>query len=186
MTQTRDAFLDKLLNAYSRSYDIATPEQTELPLTATAHCHETVTQYALFKSAVMNYSNNDEYVYFFTLPHLTDELCQACIDYAHADGMSKIDPANHHMCTRLVALFLCDSMEEAARERLKKCRIYKSFQFSLQGWMEFHTAAVDLGKESVVSNGYGRDTAKFLKSALHPVKRKQGRHPWSLLKEMLQ
>ena len=185
MTNTRDAFLDKLLRAYSTSYDIETVQHPELPLSATAHCHETVTQYALFKSAVMNHSNNDEYVYFFTLPHLTDALCQQCIEYAHADGMEKIDPANHHMCTRLVALFLCDSMDEAAAERLKKCRIYKSFQFSLQGWMEFHTAAVDFGKESVVSNGYGRDTAKFLKSALHPEKRKKGKNPWGIVKEML-
>lgn len=185
MSYTRQVFLDKLLNAYTTSYDIEPAAHRELPLSATAHCHETVAQYALFKSAVMNYSNNDEYVYFFTLPHLTDELCQQCIDYAYADGMAKIHPADHHMCTRLVALFLCDSMEEAAWERLKKCRIYKSFQFSLQGWMEFHTAAVDLGKESVVSNRYGRDTAKFLKSALHPQQRKQGGKTWGILKQML-
>lgn len=186
MTHTRETFLDKLLNAYAGSYDIAYAQHSELPLAATAHCHETVNQYALFKSAVMNHSNNDEYVYFFSVAHLTDELCRQCIDYAHADGMGKIDPTDHHMCTRLVALFLCDSMEEAALKRLKKCRIYKSFQFSLQGWMEFHTAAVDLGKESVASNGYGRDTAKFLKSALHPQKRSKGGNRWGILKKMLQ
>ena len=184
MADTRDTFLSKLLDAYASSYDIAPAQHPQLPLAATAHCHVTETQYALFKSAVMNHSNNDEYVYFFTPPHLTDELCRRCIDYAYEDGMAKIDPADHHMCTRLVALFLCDSMDDAAAERLKKCRIYKSFQFSLQGWMEFHTAAVDFGKESVVSNQYGRDTAKFLKNALHPEKKK-GKNPWGILKQML-
>lgn len=184
MTDTRDTFLDKLLDAYSTSYDITPAQHPQLPLAATAHCHVTETQYALFKSAVMNRANNDEYVYFFSLPHLTDALCQQCIDYAYTDGMDKINPADHHMCTRLVALFLCDSADDAAVKRLKKCRIYKSFQFSLQGWMEFHTAAVDFGKESVVSNQYGRDTAKFLKNALHPEKKK-GKKPWSIFKQML-
>ena len=184
MADTRDTFLSKLLDAYASSYDIAPAQHPQLPLAATAHCHVTETQYALFKSAVMNHSNNDEYVYFFTPPHLTDELCRQCIDYAYEDGMAKIDPTDHHMCTRLVALFLCDSMDDAAAERLKKCRIYKSFQFSLQGWMEFHTAAVDFGKESVVSNQYGRDTAKFLKSVLHPEKKK-GKNPWGIIKQML-
>jgi hypothetical protein len=36
--------------------------------------------------------------------------------------------------------------------------------------MEVHTALVELGKDSVVSNPDGRQTAKFLKSVLHPPK----------------
>ena len=99
--------------------------------------------------------------------------------------MAKIDleGKDAHMCTRLVAVFLCDSADQAAVEEIEKCRIYKSFQFSLKGWMEFHTAAIDFGKESVVSNRYGRETAKFLKSVLHPPKRRRKANPLSILKK---
>ena len=88
------------------------------------------------------------------------------------------------MVTRLVAVFLCDNAQEAALERVKKCRLYKSFQFSLKGWMEFHSVAVDLGKESVTANGYGRETAKFLKNLLHPPKERSNRF-LRIFKEML-
>lgn len=186
MEISRDAFLKRLYRAYSSSYDITELAPSELPLTALAHCHIDEDQYLLTKSAVMTHYNNDEYVYFFSLPQLTEELYQKCADYAYSDGMARIDPDNSHMCTRIVALFLCDCADAQAVQRLKKCRIYKSFQFSLKGWMEFHTAAVELEKGSVVSNQYGRETAKFLKNALHPTPGKQGGKFWSIVKQMLQ
>jgi len=186
MEVSRDTFLERLYRAYSSSYDITELALSELPMTALAHCHIDEDQYLLSKNAVMTHYNNDEYVYFFSLPQLTAELYNKCVDYAYQDGMARINPDDHHMCTRIVALFLCDSADADAVKRLKQCRIYKSFQFSLKGWMEFHTAAVDLGKESVVSNQYGRETAKFLKSALNPKARKRGGNSWSILKQMLQ
>jgi hypothetical protein len=67
-------------------------------------------------------------------------------------------------------VILCDTADEDAVETVKRYRHRKSFQFSLQGWMEVHTALVELGKDSVVSNPDGRQTAKFLKSVLHPPK----------------
>lgn len=187
MSFTREEFLERLLTGYSNSYDIERVENEQVPLCATAHFHVSETQYVLSKKAKMWTADSDEYVYFFSVPELTDETCARCIQYAYDDGMSKIDLTlkQPHMCTRLVALFLCDSAEEAALTRLKKCRIYKSFQFSLKGWMEFHTAAAELGKESVVSNNYGRDTANFLKNVLNPPKRKKDKNPWSIIKQML-
>lgn len=186
MTVSRDAFLKTLYRAYSSSHDITELALPELPVTALAHCHVDEEQYVLFKNAVMSHYNNDEYVYFFSLPQLTEAQYQKCVDYAYQDGMARIDPDNDHMCTRIVALFLCDSADAGAVKRLKRCRIYKSFQFSLKGWMEFHTAAVDFGKESVVSNRYGHETAKFLKNVLHPTPGKRGGKTWSIIKQMLQ
>ena len=59
-----------------------------------------------------------------------------------------------------------------AFKALKKYRRRKSFQFSLHGWMEMHTVLIDLGTESVTTNGDGRLSGKFLKSVLHPKKRR--------------
>ncbi len=188
MTYTRETFLDKVLEGYTSSYDIERVQHDALPLEATAHFHVREAQYALFKSAEMSASYSDEYVYFFSVPHLKRAMVEQCIQYAYDDGMPRIDldSADAHMCTRLVVIFFSDSADEDALEEIKKCRIYKSFQFSLKGWMEFHTASVDFGKESVVSNRYGRETAKYLKSVLHPKKRRKKANFASILKKMLQ
>lgn len=187
MKQARETLIDKVLEGYSGSYDIKRAQHNSLPLVATAQFHVREAQYALFKSAEMSASHSDEYVYFYSVPHLTKELVETCIQYAYDDGMPRIDldGKDTHMCTRLVAVFFADSADDAALEEVKKCHIYKSFQFSLKGWMEFHTAAIDFGKESVVSNRYGRETAKYLKSVLHPQKRRKKSNFLSIVKKML-
>ena len=188
MPVTREEFLKRLLNGYSRSYDIEFVQHNELPLVATAQFHVSESQYILSKKATMWTVDSDEYVYFFSVPELTEDIYSRCIQYACDNGMAKIDLTTKqpHMCTRLVALFLCDSADAAALIRLKKCRIYKSFQFSFKGWMEFHTAAADLGKESVVSNNYGRDTAKFMKNALNPPVGRRGDYRRNFLSRLFQ
>ena len=182
---TRDELLEKLMKSYAGSYI----ERFETPgtdgLVAKAHFHVTEESYMISQKAKMWSVESDEYVWFFSVPHLTDALCEQAIRQAYDEGMAKIDPnGKNHMVTRLCAIFLHDGADEAAEERVRKCRLYKSFQFSLKGWMEFHAVAVDLGKESVVNNGYGRETAKFLKNLLHPVKRR-GNRLWNIFKEML-
>jgi hypothetical protein len=105
---------------------------------------------------------------FGSVSHLTDQAAEEAIQRAYDDGFPRIKLdhvsfRHQHMCTRLVALFLYDDAEEEALKRIRKCKIYHSFQFSLKGWMEMHTAGVNLTDDSVVSNRYGRETAKFLK-----------------------
>lgn len=166
-----DIFFERLLDGYRSNYDIEKVTDGPMGLVAKAHMHVEESQCLLFEEFKMWSADSDEYVYFFHVPHLSDQICEECIQYAYDDGFPKIKLDHlsfhkQHMCTRLVVLFLCEEAEEEAVKRVKKCRIYKSFQFSLKGWMEMHTAVVDLGKGSVESNRYGKDTAKFLKKLL--------------------
>ena len=108
-------------------------------------------------------SNCDEYVYVFNISSLTLELYNSCIDYVYQNGMQKITPQKGHMYTYLTAIFICDSCDKTTFKKLKSCRIYKSFRFSLYGWMDFHTAAVLLRSGRILTNGSGRDNAKNLK-----------------------
>ena len=62
-----------------------------------------------------------------------------------------------------MAVFICDTCDEDARKALKKCRIYKSFHFSLHGWMNFHAALVEVADGKVTSNASGHHVAKILK-----------------------
>ena len=189
MRYDRAQLLERLLTGYSGSYDIDRAETGALPaLQARAHFHVEEAQYVISRRATMWETESDEYVWFFSLPRLTAEDCERCIRFAHEEGMSKIDLSGerHHMVTRLVAVFLTDEAEPEALAHVQKCRLYKSFQFSLRGWMEFHAVAADLGKESVVSNPCGRETAKFLKTLMCPETGRKGKKRLGLLRRMLQ
>lgn len=173
MELTREKLLTRVLQAYAPYYDIERRDEGDAPLSAIATFHEHGTGYVLFKTAEMWSADRHEYVYIFSVPHLTKELYERCLARARGLGEPRIDPVKGHMSSFIVAEFLCDSADADAVRALKKCRIRKSFQFSLKGWMEVHTAVVELGKDSVAANPAGRNTAKFLKSVLHPrVRRK--------------
>lgn len=173
MAYTRQQLLDRILRSYESSYDIERiaedqPLEGAEEVVAKAHFHVEDTAYMISKKATMWQTESDEYVWFVSVGHLTEEIAARSIEYVRVHGLELIDLSGHrnHMCTRLAAVFLCDSADEAALEKVRKCRIYKSFQFSLKGWMEVHTAVAEVGKESVVSNSYGRLTAKHLKNLM--------------------
>lgn len=163
-----EEFLEQILGGYTNNFDIERVSDVENNLVAKAHMHVTESQCMIFKEMEMWQASADEYVYIFRIPHLTEELCEKAIQYAHSSGMPLIDLdhvsfKNQHMCTHLVALFICDTADEAAIKKVKKCRIYKSFHFSLKGWMEMHTDLITLEDSKVYNNRYGTETAKFLK-----------------------
>lgn len=168
MELTRETLLERMLTAYGPYYDIQRKQETDAPLVATAVFHEHGVGYVLIRKAEMWSADRHEYVYIYSVPHLTGKVCQRCLEQARKLGMEQIDPQPGHMSSYIVAVFFCDSAEDDAVEMIKKCRVRKSFQFSLRGWMEVHTALVELGKDSVTANPAGRNTAKFLKSVLHP------------------
>lgn len=187
MSYTREEYLNRVLEGYASSFDITRPEEgtvsEEIPLSAVARMHVTETSYVITKTAEMWSASSHEYAYFFLVPCLDDATAEKCIEYAYNDGMSLIDDAylKNHKCTRIAANFICDSVTPEAVKRVKKCRYYKNFQFSIKGWMEFHAVIVDLGKEEVLSNRYGRETAKYLKTVLKPAPRSKNRRTRGIL-----
>lgn len=170
---TREEMLKMLLQSYAASYDIVeAPNDEEMPsLAAKAHFHVEESKYMIVRSARMYETASDEYVWFFSVPHLNDAMCEACIRYTWNQGLPLAKHDGKQMVTRIVAVFLCDSMDPEAEQRVRKCALYKSFQFSLKGWAECHTVAADLQKEYAVSNRYGRDTANYLNKLMHPKQR---------------
>ena len=83
-----------------------------------------------------------------------------------------INPGPNHMYTYITALFLCDSCDDDARKALKRCRLYKSFRMSYWGWMDFHTAMVELPEEKVSSNASGHSAAQVFKQGLFHKQKK--------------
>ena len=163
---SREDYVEKLLSAYSQWYDITRMPAEEAPLAACAEYHEHQTGYMLVRKAEMWSADRHEYVYIFTLPHLSAENFRSCMEEALRRGLEKVDPVPGHMCSGIVGVFICGSADAEAVKLLKKYRWRKSFQFSLRGWAEAHTALALTGESAVASNAAGRNTAGLLKKLL--------------------
>lgn len=170
MYMTRQELLEKLFSAYSRWYTL-TPVDGQKPLVAVGEFHEHGTGYIMVRAAEMWSADCNEYLYLFSMEHLDVAQYEECLRKARELGEPKIKPDKDHKSSYVTALFVCDTAEEEAIKRLKKCRIRKNFHFSLHGWMEVHTAVVAGGGETIATNGDGRRTGEFLKNVLHPRKK---------------
>ena len=169
---TRTEAVDKLLGRYAGYYDISSAQEDQAPLVATCAFHAMSEKYVLSKKAKLWQAGSHEYVYLFSVPHLTEEIYNSCRDYAYASGMELIEPGPTHMYSYITAMFLCDSCDEDAKKALKQCKLYKSFKMSYWGWMDFHTALAVLPEESVSTNRSGHCAAQVLSRGLfHKQKR---------------
>ena len=172
MSLTKEEAINKIERVYSGSYNILKHEENEAGLIMEADFHVHTENYFLSKRATLYKMDSNEYVYIFYYPNLSLDLFNNAVDMAYELGFEKIIPGPDHRSSYIVAEFLCDTYDNDALSALKKYRRRKSFQFSLHGWMETHTVLIDLGTESVITNGDGRLSGKFLKNVLHPKKRR--------------
>ena len=171
MEYTREAAIERLLKSYQTYYDIHLTEDGT-PVTARCDYFEHSERYVLSKKAELWSADNEEFLYLVDIPHLTLELYEKWRAYIQEDGMQRIQVGPGHMASYITPVFICDSCDEDARRALKKCRISKSFHFSLHGWMEHRTAAIQVSTGQIDANGSGRQTAKILKNILYPKKKK--------------
>ncbi len=64
-----------------------------------------------------------------------------------------------------------EECEEAAVKMLKKCHVYKSYKFSIHGWMEYHTAIFQTEKNAIVSNFSGFGVKKTMEKVFFGEKK---------------
>lgn len=174
----REEALERIKKAYGYDYDIDKAEMesrtpTELPVYMTAAYHAHNAKYVLSRKAVLWEAGCHEYLYIYDVPELTEEMAKQCIEYAYEEGMKLIKPEKGHMCSYISIVIVCDSCDKAAEKIIKKCRYYKSFQFSLQGWMDFHAAAVVAPEERTITNKSGRSAEKIMKNILFKTKKRE-------------
>lgn len=168
MQITREAVLERLLKSYQVYYDVHEIAD-ETPIRARCDYFEHSERYVLSKKAELWSADNEEFLYLVEIPHLTLELYEKWRAYIQEDGMGRIKPGPGHMASYITPVFVCDTCDEDARKALKKCRIYKSFHFSLHGWMDHRTAVIELSTGKIAANLAGRHTAKILKKILVTV-----------------
>lgn len=170
---TREEMVEKLLKSYRAYYDITMAEEKDKPLVARCDYFERSQKYVLSKKAELWSANCEEFLYLFTVPHLTQEIYKKCEKLVSEDGMERMHIGPGHMYSYITAIILCDTCDEDAARALKKSRIHKSFHFSLHGWMEYHAAAVLAGESRILNNAEGRCVVKTLKKVLFEQKRRK-------------
>lgn len=174
MQYTRETALARLLEGYKAYFNITLFDDGHKPLTAICEFFEHSEKYVVSRQANLWKADCEEFVYLFDVEQLTREVFERCRDQAWEDGMKRAHIGPGHMYTYVTAVFLCDTCGEEARKALRKCRIYKSFRFSLHGWMDFHTAVLEVSNENrITTNGSGKCVGEVLKKVLQLTKKKR-------------
>lgn len=162
MSVSRETMHAKLRDAYAVYFD-EEPLPEAIPHLVSCHSfHSTNECFVISKKVKLWSAETNEYVYVFSLPHLDEQAFTACRDKALEHGLAKVRPHIDHKSSFVTAVFLCDSMEGNAARMLEKTRIHKDYWFSLHGWMDFRTAAVELSTGNVAANGAAKDMKDFL------------------------
>lgn len=163
---TKESALEKLLACYGPFYNITNYEEDKLPLVSMCEYYEENEKYVLSRKANLWTTRAEEFIFLFKADNLTAEIVKEWIDYSVEEGMKRANIGPNHMYTYITPIFICDTYDAEAVKAIKKCRIYKSFHFSLHGWMDVHTAFFATQDAKIVSNGSGRTTGKILKKVL--------------------
>ena len=175
MQYTRETAIRRLLESYRAYFDITLFNEEPPYLTAICEFFEHSEKYVLSRQANLWAANCEEFVYLFSVKELTKEIFEKCRDYAHEDGLKRAHIGPGHRYTYITPIFVCDTCQNEAKAAVRKCRIYKSFRLSLHGWMDFHTAALEVKDNQITTNRSGRCVAKVLKNVLFNSKKKRRR-----------
>ena len=104
---TREEAVDRLCTIYQSQFDITRCQEEQQPLAATMDFYATSEKYVLSKKAKLWEAKSFEYVYLFSVPHLTKAIYDACEKLAYEQGMARIQPGPTHMYTYITTLFVC-------------------------------------------------------------------------------
>lgn len=170
---TRKTAIDKLLDSYKTYYNIQLYEGELQHLRAVCEFYEHSGRFVISKKAELWSANCEEFIYLFDIEHLTKELFEKYRDFTKEDGLNRANIGPGHMYTYITPMFVCDTCDEEAKRAVKRCRIYKSFQFSLHGWMDYHAAVFETSTSSIFTNRSGRCVEKVLKNVLFQKKRRR-------------
>lgn len=171
MQKTREEVLNELLKSFSAYYDITVFDEEHKPLTARCEYFEHSEKYVLSRRAELWSADSEEFLYLLDISHLTPELFEEWKTWIYEDGMKRLHIGPGHMCSVITSVFVCSSCEKEAVRALKRCRIYKSFHFSLHGWMNFRAILVEVDSGQVTANRAGSGAAKSMKKILTKKKR---------------
>ena len=162
MAFDRLAFLGVLEDSYAAYYNIIKenlPE--EFPIAFRADFYKRDERYWLTKSVKYYGNETNEFVYVFSADSFTGENADACIRYALEEGLPRVKPHKEHQYTNIKVIFIANEYEPEALKAISSFKFQKSYHFSLWGYSNLLTTAVDVNDEKVWTNPAGREMKKY-------------------------
>ena len=161
--------LNKLLDAYSHSYDIERDVEEEgrlWPATATYFLRDE--NYLISKQHVLSAVEQHEYLYFHVTDHLTAADLQTQVDLSKRAGLRKVKPHKDHMFSNVGLVILANTIDPEAKKIIKKTCFRKNYRLSLWGWTEYQLAAMEVSANCFYANPAGAGARKILEQNFAP------------------
>lgn len=116
--------------------------------------------YFLLRSNELWTSEQEEFIFLFTCPRLTEAVHEAVKEFVCREGkkMAHIGPG--HMYTGVSSVIICDDADEAAEKALKKSSYTKTSRFMIHGWLEYRANCLDLSRKDSSSTGQGGECSR--------------------------
>ena len=163
--------LNKLLDAYSHSYDIERDVEEEgrlWPATATYFLRDE--NYLISKQHVLSAVEQHEYLYFHVTDHLTVADLEALTDLSIRAGLRKVKPHKDHLFSNVGLVILANTIEPEAQKLIKKTRFRKNYRLSLWGWTDYQLAAMEVSTNCFYANPAGAGARNIMEQNFAPKK----------------
>ena len=135
-----------------------------LPLEVQGQHYSRSEKYVLSKKAKLWAVEVNDYLYLFSMPWLDKNKAEECVTFSIENALPRVKPHKEHMYSFITTLFVADEAEKDALSFIRWRRFIKSYRMGLQGSSPLKTAALDIGKEKIVTNNMGRDLCKQIKN----------------------
>ena len=160
--------IEKVLPAFERYYTVK--KVSDPPFCAEAEFRSHNEQYFLVRSARIADIDSNEFVYFASIENLNLQNLQNLTQLAWEKGLSKVKPHNGHRNSDVTLIIIAEEVDDAAKEAIRKTKLYKSYKMSFWGWSNFKLAVVAIGKQAenqlenhgIYYNRFGKDYRKLL------------------------
>ena len=173
MSMDREQFLKILEDSFTAYYDIEEQENPELPLAFRGDYRKRDEHYWITKSMPIWGNETGEFAYVFSAERFTPELAERCIAFALEDGLPRVKPHKEHQRTDVKVILVADRFDQETRKLVQKKSFSKSYHFSLWGFSNLLTAAVDLGEEKAFPNKAGYSLEKYFRK-LFDLRKEEG------------
>ena len=156
-----DETLNALLPLFTRYYNVTT-EGIEEPFDAEAVFESHNEQYYLVKAAKVADIDTKEYVFFAKRDNLSADDFAKLDKVAWERGTSRAKPGYNHKSTDVTLVIVADTIEDTAKDMIKKSRHYKSYKWGFYGWSIYRLVAIESSCGKAYYNHRGKSLEKLV------------------------
>ena len=158
----REKFSEVLRNPFAAYYNIVPDSDAPgLPLDFRADYFSRAEKYWLTKKITIWGNETNEFAYIFSDKTFDKATVDRCIEYALEEGLPRVKPHKEHQYTNIKVIFVADSFDKDTVSYIQKESFSKSYRFSLHGFTELKTTAVDLTESKAYPNRAGYELAQY-------------------------